>query len=52
MHPLSLWKDRALTPVLDLVFPLQCLGCRAWGQVICNSCAAGLTRLEPPFCST
>ena len=36
--------------VLDLVFPLHCLGCRREGNVICNDCIVGLQRLEQPFC--
>lgn len=40
----------ALAPALDLLFPLQCLGCRRWGRVICPDCQASLPRLLPPFC--
>ena len=35
---------------LDLVFPLSCLGCKREGAVICENCAAGLKRLEKPYC--
>ncbi len=41
---------RAFAPALDLLFPLQCLGCRRWGRVICPGCQASLPRLQPPFC--
>ncbi len=35
---------------LDLVFPLECLGCHASGRLLCPNCAANFPRLEPPFC--
>jgi ComF family protein len=41
---------QALTPALALLFPLQCVGCRRWGQIICPTCRAGLSRLHAPFC--
>lgn len=46
----SRWMARALNPALDLLFPLQCLGCRKWGQIICPACEAALLRLHSPFC--
>jgi ComF family protein len=36
---------------LDLVFPLECLGCHAGGQLWCSACVAKQPKLEPPFCS-
>jgi len=35
---------------LDLLFPLQCLGCQKEGQLICEGCVAQLPRLEHPYC--
>ena len=35
---------------LDLLFPLECLGCRKEGDVLCQSCLAGVTRLNQPYC--
>ena len=36
--------------VLDLLFPLTCLGCRREGDLLCPDCAAGLSRLKTPYC--
>lgn len=35
---------------LDLLFPLECLGCRKEGDVLCPSCLAGVIRLNQPYC--
>ena len=35
---------------LDLLFPLECFGCREEGDVLCPSCLAGATRLTQPYC--
>ena len=35
---------------LDLLFPLQCLGCQKEGKLICDSCVGPLARLENPYC--
>ena len=35
---------------LDLLFPLECFGCRKEGDVLCHSCLAGVTRLTQPYC--
>ncbi len=35
---------------VDLLFPLECLGCRKDGDVLCRSCLAGVRRLVQPFC--
>jgi len=43
--------SKAGAGVLDLLFPLHCLGCRKGGKLICDSCVAGLPRLSPPFCN-
>lgn len=43
--------SKAGAGVLDLLFPLHCLGCGRGGKLICDSCVAGLPRLSPPFCN-
>ena len=44
---------RSLTrSALDLLFPMNCLGCRTEGDVLCSQCIGGLQRLEQPFCDT
>jgi ComF family protein len=35
---------------LDLLFPLNCVGCQREGKVLCSSCVAGLLELTPPYC--
>ena len=35
---------------LDLLFPLNCLGCQREGKVLCASCVDRLPELKPPFC--
>ena len=35
---------------LDLLFPLQCLGCQREGKLLCESCEKELPRLESPYC--
>ena len=35
---------------LDLVLPLQCVGCRKEGSGLCQVCQSSLARLEPPYC--
>ena len=35
---------------LDLLFPLQCLGCQREGKLLCESCEEQLPRLESPYC--
>ena len=35
---------------LDLLFPLNCVGCQREGRVLCESCVAGLPELTPPYC--
>ena len=36
---------------LDLLFPLQCLGCQREGNLLCAQCRDGLNKLIPPFCT-
>ena len=41
-----------LTPtVLDLLFPLRCLGCQREGNLLCARCRNGLDKLNPPNCT-
>ncbi len=35
---------------LDFLFPRFCVGCGGEGSFICNSCQAGLPRIQPPIC--
>ena len=35
---------------LDFLFPRFCVGCGGEGSFICNSCEAGLPRIQPPVC--
>ena len=35
---------------LDLLFPLNCLGCQREGKVLCASCVGRLPELTPPYC--
>ena len=42
-------KDTARA-ALDLLFPINCLGCGKEGSVICVQCAGNLPRLERPYC--
>lgn len=39
-----------LGPVLDVLFPRVCAGCRSGEWPFCDSCRAGLVALEPPWC--
>ena len=36
---------------LDLLLPLQCLGCRQGGNLLCPTCVATLPRLAMPYCA-
>ena len=47
MHSLI---SRLTASTLDLLFPLECFGCRKEGDVLCPSCLTGLTRLNWPYC--
>ncbi len=49
MNP-SLPLQKAKTALLDLLFPLRCLGCGREGSVLCPSCLPSLPRIELPFC--
>ncbi|MFC2058995.1 ComF family protein [Chloroflexota bacterium] len=36
--------------LLDLLFPLHCLGCGAEGSLLCSSCSQALPRVGMPYC--
>ena len=38
------------TSALDLLFPMQCAGCRREGGILCAECTEGLARLSTPYC--
>ena len=38
------------TAFLDLLFPLQCLGCGKEGTLLCPSCRDSLPRVRVPYC--
>ena len=40
----------ALNAVLDILYPIRCLGCFRVGRFICNECVARLPTLEDPMC--
>ena len=42
---------RIWNAALDVVFPIECLGCGARGRFICHDCADGMPKLERPFCT-
>ena len=41
--------QRTLQPILDLLFPLQCVLCKRGGHVLCPPCLS-IQRLHPPLC--
>ena len=36
--------------ILDLLFPLRCLGCGSEGKLLCAECCRSLPRIKQPFC--
>ena len=42
--------EQLRTAVLDLLFPLRCLGCGSEGSLICASCSRSLARISLPLC--
>ena len=36
--------------LLDIVFPIECVGCGNSGRLICSSCSDDLPVLKPPYC--
>jgi ComF family protein len=41
---------RIKTSLLDLLFPLRCLGCGTEGSLLCPSCCQSLPRIKHPLC--
>ncbi len=35
---------------VDLLFPMECAGCRRAGGILCETCIPGLAKLTPPYC--
>ncbi len=50
MPVLGPWVRQASRYALDLLFPLECVGCGGGGRLLCLECIAGLNRLESPYC--
>ncbi len=46
MNPVA----RLIQPLLDLLFPRRCLGCRKVGEFICPACAAAAPFVRNPTC--
>ena len=43
--------ERFWNAALDVVFPIDCMGCGARGCFICSACAEGMPKVERPFCT-
>ena len=50
MPGLRPWFRQVSQSALDLLFPMECVGCGDGGRLFCPDCVAGQARLEPPFC--
>ena len=48
MHSLF---SKLTSSALELLFPLQCLGCQREGNLLCARCRDGLDELNPPWCN-
>lgn len=35
---------------VNLLFPMECAGCRRTGSILCETCIPGLAKLTPPYC--
>ena len=35
---------------VNLLFPMECAGCRRTGGILCETCIPGLAKLTPPYC--
>ena len=35
---------------VNLLFPMECAGCRRAGGILCETCIPGLAKLTPPYC--
>ena len=47
IHAVQKWLGSGL----ELLFPIQCVGCQAPGSIWCSNCAAALERFDEPFCT-
>ena len=43
--------SKVIAYALNLLFPLQCLGCQREGNLLCAECRDGLDKLDPPYCT-
>ena len=43
--------SKVTASTLDLLFPIQCAGCRKEGKIICEECIPGLAELAQPYCN-
>ena len=43
--------SKVTASTLDLLFPIQCAGCRKESRIICEECLPGLAELMEPFCN-
>ncbi len=50
LGPLPGFAAQAGRSIMDVLYPLECVGCGGGGGVICDSCARELPVLKPPFC--
>jgi len=48
IHAIQSW----LANGLELLFPIQCVGCGNPGSIWCSNCDASLERFDEPFCTT
>ena len=48
---LSVASDRLWQAALDIVFPIDCLGCSSRGRFICPACTERMPKLDRPFCT-
>ncbi len=42
--------SRLTSTALDILFPPRCVGCGAFGRLLCPACFEGMPRAEPPRC--
>jgi ComF family protein len=46
----QLFLQRLKTAILDILLPLQCVGCGREGNLLCPSCSESLPRVRLPLC--
>ena len=49
--PISTVLSKITGAALDLLMPLRCVVCNREGQLVCETCAHLLPRLDEPFCN-